>query len=420
MKSLLNKKSLLILAGVAVIATLGWMAFGRKVSSDASDKAAAGNRTPQAASQSSGGSRGSRGGGAGDGAAKTDSGSAATVSKAQLQQQVQVITLKIQEALRRFKAGKVDADTARKILADLDQILREAGGEVAGAAIIAFLETGEDAVTGLEFTVGEGGVLDEAPTMRTSMLDKLGQMSAKDAVEYAKKIFDQARSADEWAVNMRNLAWNNGDKRFTAELESRIEQMLDRSEWLKTPSAGFVEAFDLAVYVGGLQQVANMASVLGLGLQNGLDHAAFLSLDRLTLREPDTVFGYLKQDPNLMSWAPDVRASLMARATEGRGVQREILESYMQDPKTTPEEFQQFADLFPHHSYNLGSRLVTPQEEVPGLKEMAQSDMNSLQMVRQWLADPRFASRHEDLGAIERRLVEYQKQIEAAKKEGSL
>jgi hypothetical protein len=121
-----------------------------------------------------------------------------------------------------------------------------------------------------------------------------------------------------------------------------------------------------------------------------------------------------------MSWSPDVRAALMARATEGRGVQREVIESYMQDSKVTQKEFQQFSELFPHHSYNVGSRLVTPQEEAPPLHEMAQSDLNALQLVRQWLSDPRFASRHEDLGVIERRLVEYQKQIEAARKEGTL
>lgn len=412
--------AVLVFTAIVVLGAMAWMTFGRGPATVPREKSAA-SRGQQRTTGTSSEAQPVGNEDKGSEATALDSARTAAAVQAAHERKVEMLTKTIKETLKRFKGGKVNADAARAMLDELDRLLRDAGGSAAGAAIVAFLASGEDAVTGLEFRVGEGGVLEEAPTLRTAMLDKLGQLSGKDATEYARNIFEQARNADEWAVNMRNLAWNNKDERFTPELQSRLEQMLDHKDWLQAPTAGFLEAFDLAVYLGGAQQVANMASVLGLGLQNGLDHAAFLSLDRLTLREPETVFNYLHADPNLMSWSPDVRAALMARATDSDSrVQREALEAYMQDPKTGTEEFHQFAELFPNRNYNLGSRLVTPEEQVTGLKEMAQADVKALEMVRQWMADSRFATRHAELGGVERRLVEYQKQIEEAKRDGSL
>ena len=76
----------------------------------------------------------------------------------------------------------------------LRETLRQADGHVAIAAIRQFLDGGQDAATGLKFKLGEGHTLDEAPSMRTFMMDELGSISqevgATDAAEVAR---DHAR-----------------------------------------------------------------------------------------------------------------------------------------------------------------------------------------------------------------------------------
>lgn len=331
------------------------------------------------------------------------------------------LAARIEAVKVRLGDERLDPATALTILGELFRDFREAGPSPSVAAIVAFLESGEDAGTGLEFLVAEGGLLEEAPTLRTALLDQLGQLSAPDAAAYAEKIFLEARNADEWAVNLRNLAWSNEDGRFTGTMGRRLGEMLDRGDWLRQPSAGFVEAFDFSVYLGGQEQVANMASVLSLGPDNGLDHAAFISLDRLTLRDPEMVFDFFEKDGSLMSWSPQVRASLMARAVDpGDAVQRRSLEAYLLDPRTGAAEFAHFARLYPLRSYSIGPRLATRDETFPGLSETARADLDSLERVRSWLKDPRFAARREGLLEIEARLVEFERQIGEARREGSL
>ena len=134
------------------------------------------------------------------------------------------------------------------------------------AAILDFLATGEDAATGQEFSVGENGTLAGAPTLRLFLLDVLGQLarstgSLEGAVS-ARQILEKKESPDEWALALRNLAW--AEPKARADLTAKAHEMLEYEPWRATPTAGFLEAFDVAVYSGDasfVPQFAEMARV---------------------------------------------------------------------------------------------------------------------------------------------------------------
>ena len=149
-------------------------------------------------------------------------------------------------------------------LTALREALTHADPKVALAAIRQFLAGGENAATSLGFKVGEGGVLDEAPSLRTFLMDQLGTISraagTNDAAEEARVTLQAANSPDESALAMRNLAWADpqGSKSLLAASE---RAMLDNAAWRQSPTGGYLEAFDVAAYVGDASLLDELAAM---------------------------------------------------------------------------------------------------------------------------------------------------------------
>lgn len=78
---------------------------------------------------------------------------------------------------------------------------------MAAEALIAELQTGRDLETGLQFVVGAEGVLDEAPSYRSALLDLLGQTDPEAALHFSQSILENTQSPDEYALALRNVAW---------------------------------------------------------------------------------------------------------------------------------------------------------------------------------------------------------------------
>jgi hypothetical protein len=289
------------------------------------------------------------------------------------------------------------------------------------SAILDFLNSGADVATGLGFSLSDGGTLDEAPSLRTALLDLLAQADPFEAVHYARIIFEKSTIADEWALALRNLAWQNQDGAHSAELRSRLTEMLDNQDWLGQPSGGFLEAFDISVHLGGIEEFRNMASVVkleygnGVAVEHGTTHAAYLALDRLTSAAPAKFVAALTDDPGLLAWAPEHRASLVARADVSDPGQRLALERYLETLAQRPEELATFASLFPNRNALLGRALVsTPLPEL-GFREMLSQDEASLGAVRDWLTANRYPAIETNLREVERRLAGF---VEEARKQG--
>jgi hypothetical protein len=317
-------------------------------------------------------------------------------------------------------AAEERQEKARRLLAGMREELRSNPADSA-AAILDFLKGGADVATGLGFTLADGGLLDEAPSLRTALLDLLAQVDPFASVDYAETIFESSTVADEWALAMRNLGWQNQDGMHSEELRSRLTEMLDSSAWLGQPSGGFLEAFDIAVHLGGVEEFRSMASVVkleyenGVALENGTTHAAYLALDRLASAAPAKFVAALTDDPALLAWAPEHRASLVARADVSEPGQRLALERYLETLAERPDELETFTSLFPNRNTMLGRALVTTPLPDLGFREMLAQDEAALAAVRDWMSANRYPAIETNLREVERRLAGF---VEEARKEG--
>jgi len=269
-----------------------------------------------------------------------------------------------------------NSEQAVLLLRALRDGIRQAPEEEAAAAIVAFLKTGEDAATGLPFAVGPDGMMDVVPTVRLALLDLLPSLDPVVALEVARELMVQRTSADEFALALRNMAWNdlNGDLRD--ELSSRFSDLL-KSPWLDQPSAGFLEAFDIAIEVGGSSMFDQMVALTGEATAKSnapVRRAALMTLDRMIVRDGALLTAAYSADPGWMNFAPQQRASLMSRLDITQPGQQSVFSRYIAAPSTEAEELEYFAKIFPNQNFLYGHRLVTADDSTPTIAEVAASD----------------------------------------------
>jgi len=124
-----------------------------------------------------------------------------------------------------------DAAAARKQLAEFRATLSAMPTNEAVAIIRQFLDSKADATTHLGFKIGSDGLLDEAPTLRTFLLDELARIDPAAAADYAKVILGSMDSPDEWAVALRNLARGDTSAEGHDLLTQKIAAMLQNRSW---------------------------------------------------------------------------------------------------------------------------------------------------------------------------------------------
>ena len=262
--------------------------------------------------------------------------------------------------------------------------LAQADPKVALASIRQFLATGQDAATGLRFKVGEGGVLDEAPTMRTFLMDELGTISrdahTADAAEEARATLQANNSPDESAVAMRNLAWTDpeGSKALLASSE---RAMLNNAAWRQSPTGGYLEAFDVAAYAGDaslLDQLAPMGTT-----PSPVQRAALVAMERLSAMAPAEVVSYLNAHPDLLADRPLLRADYMGNVDLSDPAERAQAETYLARTDVTDAEKDKFIARLATPAGFASDNLLTPST-IP----MSLPDHRALvnQVAGQWLA----------------------------------
>ena len=302
-----------------------------------------------------------------------------------------------------------DAATARKLLAELRARLSAMPVNEAVAAIKQFLDSKSDASTHLGFKVARNGLLDDAPTLRTFMLDELARLDPAAAADYSKMILASKDSPDEWAVALRNLAWGNTSTDGHTLLEQKTAEMLQYEPWQQNPSTGFLEAFDTAVYLGGTNLMPTLTELVRKQDNPAVAHASFLALDRLVINNPTTTLTALLADPNSMQGRETTRADYFARADVRDPQQKQVLENYLLNPKTTSAEIDAFAGIFPNANYMISPNLLT-QAQTPDRATLVNRDAESLLAVQGWMTDPRFAQLLPILQKMQARLAGYVQQ----------
>ena len=302
-----------------------------------------------------------------------------------------------------------DATAARQSLAELRRALSAMPRAAAVAAVRAFLDSKEDAPTHLGFKVAGNGLLEEAPTLRTFLLDELARLDPAAAADYATGVLASMESPDEWAVALRNLALGDASAQGRSFLLQRTEQMLRYVPWQQNPSTGFLEAFDVAVYLGGTDLMPSLSSLVRQQDNPAVAHAAYLALDRLVISDPAATLGAMQASPDLMQGRESTRADYIARVDVRDPQQRQILENYLLDPHIGPAELDVFAGVYPNANFMVSPNLLT-RAQTPDHAALTSRDAASLAIAEQWLADPRFATLRPELQKITLRLQTFAQQ----------
>ena len=320
---------------------------------------------------------------------------------------------KLQEFTARLNAAP-DAKTAQPQLAELRAALAAMSTNEAVAEMRRFLDSRADAATRLGFKVTASGALDEAPTLRTFLLDEMARLDPVAAAEYAKVILASKDSPDEWAVALRNLARGDTSAEGRALLEQKAVELLQHEPWQREPSVGYLEAFDTAVFVGGTNLMPALSDLIRRKDNQAVAHASFLTLDRLVINAAGPVLTALQAAPEWMEGREQTRANYFARGDVRDPRQREILENYFSNPKLGAAELEAFAGTFPNANYMISANLLT-ENRTPDHATLTARDAESLRVVQQWLADPRFAKQRPALEKISRRLEEFVRQASQPK-----
>ncbi len=302
--------------------------------------------------------------------------------------QPQVVRDRLEKAVTNLEASK-DPANSRLILAELRRLLDSLPKEVASSLVQSFLKSGADARTKLDITIKPGGNLGDASSLRVFLLDYLGQIDRPAAGVIAMNVLSSYTTPDEWAVCLRNFAWANPDAGGHGYLQMKSRQLLENPEWRKNPSVGFLEAFDTIVYAHATDLTADLTAMVRDKENTAVGHAAYLTLDRLTIENPQAILSQLVQKPELMMGREQTRANFMARADLRQPEQRELVEQYLLDPDRTDQELNTFAALFPNGNYMVGDTMLTTTKGPAG-GDLAASDRQSLRVIRQWENDPRF------------------------------
>lgn len=246
-------------------------------------------------------------------------------------------------------------------LAALVEALKAADPAAGIAAARQFLATGRDGVTGERFKVGPGGILETSPTLRTLLMDQLGSWSnqtrTSDAAEVAREVLNTKGSADEWAVSLRNLAWNDpaGSKELLA---AKARDLITYKPWQQVPTTGYMEAFDSAAYSGDATLLAVLEPLSKD--PSPIRRAATVAIDRLSAMAPGAVADYLNTHPDLLADRPLIRADYMGKVDLSDASQKAEAETYLQRDDVTLPEKTKFLERLGVPAGFVSNNLLTP------------------------------------------------------------
>jgi hypothetical protein len=150
-----------------------------------------------------------------------------------------------------------------------------------------------------------------------------------------------------------------GTEAAAPSLRAQVARLLRHEPWRQTATAGFLEAFDVAVAVRAGELAADFAGMLDPAMDPGTRHAAHLALDRLVLADPAATLALLR-DPRVMPPGTGaVRAGYFARGDPDDPAQRALLEAYLGDPAIAAAEHRRFLELLPNLNLALAYGLLT-------------------------------------------------------------
>ena len=299
-----------------------------------------------------------------------------------------------------------DPELIRKQLEGLrERWLEEEDLYLVAQSIGQLLKTGEDAKTGLAFEVGPGGLRGWS-TMRIFLLDFLSIADPDLAVEIAREILASTSSAEEYAVALKPLLMEGPWRASDEELQAHFSRLLSTPEW--QTREGLAEALDLA----RVAPSSGTADVLARWVDGSppAQQAGEMALHETAAKSPSLFVELITGDRTLFEDQPELRASLMARATVSDGTQATDVDDYLRDPSISREEKEQFLDLYPLRSATTGYRLYGQPPKPFDRSQVVADDRAALEAVNHWMLDPAMADLAPSMKSLQDRLQTWVKQ----------
>ncbi len=292
------------------------------------------------------------------------------------------------EKLRNGSLAPGELDAFRRALLDADPAQ-------AIVAMVKFLATGQDALTGEGFLVGKNGELSGSPTFRALMLDLLGrlckQTGTDEAATVSRALLEKKTSADEWALALRNIAWATpGDRVFLA---AKTHELIRHQPWRQQPSGGYREAFDVAVFLRDPSFISDFSEIVQ-GEDKSLQRAAAMALDRLAEMAPLDVMNFLNANPAELAAKPFLRADYFSKADLAQPAQLTAMETYLARPDVAPKEKAKLLAVLASPGTFASDNLLTPP---PAAEDVPQRITSLHKAATDWLKANRFPDLTEPL-----------------------
>lgn len=314
----------------------------------------------------------------------------------------------IKSAADNLKAAPSPAEKQRILQALLDSLKSNSHRQEVMAALVEYLRTNGDATTSLAFAPGPDGSLQTSPSLRVALLDLLGAIDHATAQQFAEEIFKSSNSPDEWAVALRDSGrgLHKSDEDRKTQFTDHLGQLLSREAWLRAPTAGFLHAFDAAVFVGGADMVRRMVSIYDSSYHSATSYAARLSLDRMAVADYRQVADAIQEGPNHLSREPATRAAILARGDPSDARDVKLMHDYLLKTSVSVEEKQVFLHSFPNGNLELSNNLLTSNPFI-AMQTMAQRDDFAAKLLEEWSKEPAFDTFQDDIKSRLRALAEY-------------
>lgn len=299
-----------------------------------------------------------------------------------------------------------DPEVLRNRLKALKERWLEEEPEVLAGVIGQLLRQGDDAPTGLPFETGPGGALRGWPTLRVFLLDTLAVTDPDLAGAIAREVLATTASAEEFAVALKPLLLGGPWLAPAAELEGHFSKLLENPAW--QDKAGLAEALDLSRVAATPATTAVLARWVDrcpVAIEAGA-----MALHETAAAEPALVVGMVAKDPKLFQARPELRASLLARASASDPEQTAGLETYLKNPEVPIDEKKQFLNLFPLRSTSTGYRLYGSPPSPYVAEAVRADDRAALEAVARWMNDPSLSALEADLAGSRQRIAAWVKQ----------
>ena len=302
--------------------------------------------------------------------------------------------------------GEIGPTASTELLSSIEKNLTTIPTAEAVVEIEEFLKGGEDRTTGLNLRIAKDGRLAGWPTLRVFLLDLLLKLNPGEASRISREILSAYTSADEWAIALRNVAKGEDSVENREYLRKQTEALITNAEWQQNPSVGFLNAFDVLVYVESTESLPLLSGLVQRKDRNDLAHAAFLTLDRLVQRQPLKMLSLLKDDLALQQSRPEMTAQQFARADLRDVLQQDVVKEWLIDSSRTSTELENFAAIYPNNNRLVSNNLLTFDAQTSGT-ELRKHDREVLEVIRRWQLDPSLEIRSRYLRTMETRISHF-------------